>query len=251
MQEEHESVRYMNDPAWNSEPKKATGNSSSSSSFILSAEVLMDGIPLRWYKWRSVNEEIFAWGMVGVKTTRMETSVVLQWLRLCAPSAGGLGSIPDQGTRSHMLQLKIPRAATKTQCSQIFFQKERERGCWDTRLGRAGRSLYPAKTRGGNGVGGQTREGEWMSDVPRARWELNLWRRGFQLDISSWRDTTSARLMAERRDRNPSRNSQSSLSYSFISEPRPSLAKVKPGNQGNESICSPVFQSTEQVIHGE
>ena len=28
-------------------------------------------------------------------------------LRLHAPIAGGLGSIPDQGTRSHMLQLKV------------------------------------------------------------------------------------------------------------------------------------------------
>ena len=74
-------------------------------------------------------------------------SPVVQWLRLCAPNAGGLGSIPGQGTRSHMLQLrvhvpqlkkdpacpnwKIPHAATKiphsgisratakTQCSQI------------------------------------------------------------------------------------------------------------------------------------
>ena len=32
------------------------------------------------------------------------TSLVVQWLRLHAPSAGGLGSIPGQGTRSHMLQ---------------------------------------------------------------------------------------------------------------------------------------------------
>ena len=31
-------------------------------------------------------------------------------LRLLAPSAGGPGSIPGQGARSHMLQL-IPRAA--------------------------------------------------------------------------------------------------------------------------------------------
>ena len=29
-------------------------------------------------------------------------SLVVQWLRLCAPNAGGPGSIPDQGTRSHM-----------------------------------------------------------------------------------------------------------------------------------------------------
>ena len=31
----------------------------------------------------------------------------------------GLGSIPRQGTRSHMLQPKIPHAETKTQCSQM------------------------------------------------------------------------------------------------------------------------------------
>ena len=43
-----------------------------------------------------------------------------QWLRLCTPSAGGPGSIPGQGTRSHMLQLrvcmpqlKIPHATVK------------------------------------------------------------------------------------------------------------------------------------------
>ena len=33
-------------------------------------------------------------------------SLVVQWLRLCAPKAGGLGSIPGQGTRSHMRQGK-------------------------------------------------------------------------------------------------------------------------------------------------
>ena len=30
------------------------------------------------------------------------TSLVVQWLRLRAPNAGGPGSIPGQGTRSHM-----------------------------------------------------------------------------------------------------------------------------------------------------
>ena len=43
------------------------------------------------------------------------TSLVVQWLRLCAPNAGGLGSIPGWGTRSHM-QLKIPHATSKTWC---------------------------------------------------------------------------------------------------------------------------------------
>ena len=40
------------------------------------------------------------------------TSLVVQWLRLRAPNAGGPGSIPAQGT-------KIPHAATKTRGSQI------------------------------------------------------------------------------------------------------------------------------------
>ena len=47
------------------------------------------------------------------------SSQVVQWLRLQAPIAWGLGSIPDGGTRAHMLQLKKNlHAATKTQCSQ-------------------------------------------------------------------------------------------------------------------------------------
>ena len=50
------------------------------------------------------------------------TSLAVQWLRLCVPNAGGLGSIPGQGTKSHMLQrrpkicllqLKTLLAATK------------------------------------------------------------------------------------------------------------------------------------------
>ncbi|TEA30083.1 hypothetical protein DBR06_SOUSAS18210011, partial [Sousa chinensis] len=47
-------------------------------------------------------------------------SLVAQWLRLCAPNAGGPGLIPGQGTRSHMPQLRVcmpqlrsQRAATK------------------------------------------------------------------------------------------------------------------------------------------
>ena len=60
------------------------------------------------------------------------TSLVVQWLRLHTPNAGGPGLIPGQEIRSrlpqlrvHMLQLKIPCAATKTQHSQInkFFNE--------------------------------------------------------------------------------------------------------------------------------
>ena len=60
---------------------------------------------------------------------------MVQWLRSPAPNAGGPGSIPGQGTRAHMLQLrvgmlqkmdpichneKILPATTKTQCGQIY-----------------------------------------------------------------------------------------------------------------------------------
>ena len=41
------------------------------------------------------------------------TSLVVQWLRFWAPNVGGLGSIPDQETRSHRLQLR-PGAAKQT-----------------------------------------------------------------------------------------------------------------------------------------
>ena len=41
-------------------------------------------------------------------------SLVARWLRLCTPNAGGLGSIPGQGTRSHMhVTAKSLRATTK------------------------------------------------------------------------------------------------------------------------------------------
>ena len=51
------------------------------------------------------------------------TFLVVQWLRLGTPHAGGPGAIPGQGTRPYMPQLKIPRAATKAWCSQIKRKK--------------------------------------------------------------------------------------------------------------------------------
>ena len=49
-----------------------------------------------------------------IKGVRTRTCLVVQWLRLLAPTAGDLGSIPGQGTRSPMPQLKISYATTKT-----------------------------------------------------------------------------------------------------------------------------------------
>ena len=45
--------------------------------------------------------------------TTSGTSLVAQWIRFQAPNAGGRGSIPGQGTRSHMhAATKGPPAAT-------------------------------------------------------------------------------------------------------------------------------------------
>ena len=65
------------------------------------------------------------------------TSLVVQWLRLRAPSAGGLGSIPGRGTRSHMLQLKILHASTKNRHSQInkINKKKKKRKCIESHQG--------------------------------------------------------------------------------------------------------------------
>ena len=72
--------------------------------------------------WPQKKINTWCWSVKQVKTQGSGTSwwSRVQWLRLCAPSAGGLGSLPCGGTRSHLLQLrvhipqlKIPRASTK------------------------------------------------------------------------------------------------------------------------------------------
>ena len=56
----------------------------------------------------------------GGEKNHGRTSLVIQWLRLCIPNAGGShGLIPGQGTRFYMPQLKISYATTKAWCSQI------------------------------------------------------------------------------------------------------------------------------------
>ena len=58
------------------------------------------------------------------------TSLVVQWIGQHTPNAGGLGSIPGQGTSSHMPQLrrpqvKIPCATSKTWHRQAGEQLDR------------------------------------------------------------------------------------------------------------------------------
>jgi len=53
------------------------------------------------------------------------TSLVVQWRRLHVPNAGGLGSILGQGTKSHMLQLRLGAATTtKNVCGDGFIPRE-------------------------------------------------------------------------------------------------------------------------------
>ena len=52
-------------------------------------------------------------GRGSTEKQRIGTSLVAQWLRLHAPNAGIPSSIPGQGIRSHMLQLKILHATMK------------------------------------------------------------------------------------------------------------------------------------------
>ena len=58
------------------------------------------------------------------------TFLVVQWLRLLAPKEGSPGSIPGQGIRFCLLQLKILAVTTKTQHSQMnkyFLKREKKR----------------------------------------------------------------------------------------------------------------------------
>ena len=51
-------------------------------------------------------------------------SLVVQWPRLHASNAGGPGETPGQGTRSQVLQLKIPLAISKIRCNKTdIFRK--------------------------------------------------------------------------------------------------------------------------------
>ena len=44
---------------------------------------------------------------------KSRTSLVAHWIRLHVPNAGGLGSIPGQGTRFHIPRLKTWLTALK------------------------------------------------------------------------------------------------------------------------------------------
>ena len=67
------------------------------------------------------------------KKTQGSCSLVFQWLEVPAPSAGGLGSIPGWGTRSHTLQLR-PSAGRQNRRTQVLRVQPSLR-CWTAELG--------------------------------------------------------------------------------------------------------------------
>ena len=58
--------------------------------------------------WKDSQDQ--AYSLVDKTSDNGGTSLLIQWLELQGPNAAGLGSIPGQGSRSHMLQLR-PSAA--------------------------------------------------------------------------------------------------------------------------------------------
>ena len=52
-----------------------------------------------------------------LKNVSFQDSLVVQWLRLGAPNAGNPGSIPGQGTRAHMPQV---RSSTAQKSNKYF-----------------------------------------------------------------------------------------------------------------------------------
>ena len=56
----------------------------------------------------------------GVKSLTRETSLVVQWLRLCASNPGGVGSVSGQGTRIlHAFRLKKEKRLTQVRKTLI------------------------------------------------------------------------------------------------------------------------------------
>ena len=58
--------------------------------------------------------------MLSEMSDRDETYLVVQWLRLCSSTSGGLGSIPGQGTKiSHATWPGQKKKKRKTECYHI------------------------------------------------------------------------------------------------------------------------------------
>ena len=73
--------------------------------FIAESVYRTAGVPFQWYS--SMSRKEGKSGLCSHSNMHLGTSLVVQWVRFHAPNAGGLSSIPGQGTRSHMPQLRV------------------------------------------------------------------------------------------------------------------------------------------------
>ena len=56
-------------------------------------------------------------GEPNIRKTKLGTSLIVQWLRLCTSIAGGTGSIPGPGTNIPTCHIAQPKNEKKTKLS--------------------------------------------------------------------------------------------------------------------------------------
>ena len=59
---------------------------------------------------------------MDIRTYRLGTSLLVQWLRIYASSVGGLGLVLGLGTRSHMPQLRVYMLQLKSLLAAIMIK---------------------------------------------------------------------------------------------------------------------------------
>ena len=97
------------------------------------------------------------------KTMGRRPSLVVQRQRLYAPNAGAPGSIPGQGTRSHMLQLKSSHAAMKIKDPTCQFRASEDQYINTKKNGGRGLSPEALRIHGTNRFMNEGQVGEGVS----------------------------------------------------------------------------------------
>ena len=73
-----------------------------------------------------ISQNIISNGIVFQKYSSFGTCLIVQWLRLHPPNAGDPGLLPGQGTRSHMLHLRVYMSQLK-----ILHSRAKDPTCWN------------------------------------------------------------------------------------------------------------------------
>ena len=89
--------------------------------FIAESVYKTAGVPFQWHS--SMSRKEGKSGLYSHSNMHLWTSLVVQWVRLHAPNAGGPGLIPGQGTRSHMPQLRVLMLQLKTRACRLQLRR--------------------------------------------------------------------------------------------------------------------------------